>query len=82
MGLKDESKELNILLAEVKLKNVPLLIFANDRGLVQALPTDEVNSLKLNKITDRQWSICPCSAETLERLQEGMEWFIKTVQDK
>ncbi|CAD8214772.1 unnamed protein product [Paramecium octaurelia] len=43
MGLKDESKELNILFVEVKLKNVPLLIFANNQDLVQALPTDEAS---------------------------------------
>ncbi|CAK76570.1 unnamed protein product (macronuclear) [Paramecium tetraurelia] len=83
MRLEEGGKELDKLLGEAELKKVPLLVFANKQDLVQALPADEISdSLKLNKITDRQWSIVACSAKTQEGLQEGMEWLIKTVQDK
>lgn len=38
--------------------------------------------LDLHSIKDRAWQIQACSAKKSEGLQEGMEWLIKTVQER
>jgi ADP-ribosylation factor-like protein 3 len=40
--LEETGNELYSLLEEIKLQNVPLLVFANKQDLVTALPGDEV----------------------------------------
>jgi len=52
--LEESGSELNELLQEDKLANVPLLIFANKQDLLQALPADEIaEELSLHNIRDR-----------------------------
>ena len=56
--------ELNELLLEDKLANIPLLIFANKQDLLQAVPSDEISEmLSLHNIRDRTWTIQACSAK-------------------
>eukprot|EP00392_Amoebophrya_sp_AT5.2_P013053 g13164.t1 len=76
--LEESGSELNELLQEDKLANVPLLIFANKQDLLQALPADEIaEELSLHNIRDRTtWTIQACSAKEGEGLQEGMEWLV------
>ena len=65
------------LLAEEQLANVPLLVFANKQDLDLALGADEVcEALELNNISDRTWNIQACSAVSQEGLQEGCDWLI------
>jgi len=79
--LSDSGAELQKLLEENDLAGVPLLIFANKQDLLQALPADEISdTLSLQSIKDRQWSIMACSAKTKEGLQEGMEWLIAQIK--
>merc|ERR1711862_341615 len=76
--LEESGAELKELLAEDKLANVPLLIFANKQDLLQAVPADEiVQMLQLDGIVDLTWTIQACSAKTGEGLQEGMAWMIR-----
>ena len=83
-------EELHSLISEEKLKNVPLLIFANKQDMTFALSCETVSArltqlvekLKLASIEERVWSIQACSAVTKEGLQDGMEWLVKTISSK
>jgi len=47
---------------------------------VLALSPEEISeSLQLDEIEDRKWSIVACSAKTNEGLQEGVEWVLEEV---
>merc|ERR1712190_331314 len=75
--LEESGNELRELLAEDKLGGIPVLIFANKQDLLQAVPADEISeSLNLQTITDRTWTIQACSAKAGDGLQEGMEWIV------
>eukprot|EP01017_Pseudomicrothorax_dubius_P040432 TRINITY_DN6321_c0_g1_i2.p1 TRINITY_DN6321_c0_g1~~TRINITY_DN6321_c0_g1_i2.p1 ORF type:complete len:179 (+),score=57.00 TRINITY_DN6321_c0_g1_i2:168-704(+) len=79
--LAESGAELQKLLEEDDLAGVPLLIFANKQDLIQALPAEEISdTLNLQNIKARQWSIVACSAQTKEGLQEGMEWLIGQIK--
>ncbi|VDM93579.1 unnamed protein product, partial [Litomosoides sigmodontis] len=59
--------ELFELLDEEKLKNVPLLVYANKQDLVTAAKANEIaEGLQLLSIRDRSWQIQACSAVTGE----------------
>ncbi|KAI8911116.1 ADP-ribosylation factor family-domain-containing protein [Gorgonomyces haynaldii] len=73
--LAETAQELEQLLRETKLNNVPLLVFANKQDLATALPGDEIaTGLSLNAIRDRAWHIQPCSVKVGQGVKEGMEW--------
>jgi ADP-ribosylation factor-like protein 3 len=75
--LEESGQELRELLAEDKLANVPLLVYANKQDLLQAVPADEITEeLNLSAINDRTFTIQACSAKDGTGLQEGMEWLI------
>merc|ERR1712137_694540 len=75
--LEESGAELRDLLADDKLKNIPLLVFANKQDLLQATPADEISqTLQLAGISDRTWTIQACSAKEGSGLQEGMEWLV------
>ena len=81
--LKECTEELQSLLSEDNLKNVPLLVFANKQDLQFALDAEEIlNTLSLMAVKDRTWHVQACSAVTKEGLQEGMEWLVKTISEK
>ena len=70
MRLKECVDELQSLLGEDSLKNVPLLVFANKQDLQFALEAEEImNSLTLMEIKDRTWTIQACSAVTKDGKQ-------------
>ena len=79
--LSESSHELQQLLQEDKLAGVPLLILANKKDLLRALPVDDItDSMNLHCIRDRPSCIIACSAKSGEGLQEGMEWLIQTME--
>lgn len=81
--LEETGVELDDLLSEEKLCGVPVLIFANKQDLLNAQQADEIsNSLGLEKIQDRNWSIQACSGKTGEGLQTGMTWVIRNISKK
>ena len=80
--IEECTDELQTLLQEDELKDVPLMVFANKQDLDLALEADEVlEKVQLEEITNRVWNIQACSAMTKEGLQEGMEWLIKSISD-
>ncbi len=73
-------EELQTMLKEDDLKNVPLLVFANKQDLAFALSAQEIaEALMLDSIKDRKWSIYACCALTKEGIQEGMEWLVNSL---
>ena len=54
---------------------VPLLIFANKQDLIAALPPEEIEeTLNLDMINDRSWTIVACSAKEKQGKWELMNW--------
>ena len=69
------SNELQLLLEEVKLLQVPLLILANKQDLITALDADEIAlGLRLDKIRERNWQIQACSGKSGQGISLGLEW--------
>jgi ADP-ribosylation factor-like protein 3 len=78
--MEETATELETLLAEEKLKDAPVLVFANKCDLATALsPEDVSTSLNLHALRDRKWHIQKCSAKTGEGLNEGLEWGVKNL---
>eukprot|EP00798_Chlamydomonas_sp_ICE-L_P016226 gene16225-22391_t len=79
--LDESASELEQILQEEKMKNVPLLVFANKQDLVGAeSPDDIADKLDLVSMRDRSWQIQAASAKTGEGLQEGMTWMMGHVK--
>ncbi|EFO17063.2 hypothetical protein LOAG_11439, partial [Loa loa] len=75
--------ELFELLDEEKLKNVPLLVYANKQDLVTAARANEIaEGLQLLSIRDRSWQIQACSAVTGEGIKDGMDWISKNLRQQ
>eukprot|EP00598_Pedospumella_elongata_P013559 CAMPEP_0184990956 /NCGR_PEP_ID=MMETSP1098-20130426/34655_1 /TAXON_ID=89044 /ORGANISM="Spumella elongata, Strain CCAP 955/1" /LENGTH=185 /DNA_ID=CAMNT_0027516269 /DNA_START=77 /DNA_END=634 /DNA_ORIENTATION=+ len=78
--MEETGVELQQLLDEEKLANVPLLIMANKQDLMNALTPGEITAeLGLNEMRERTWQILPCSARDGTGLQEGMEWLVEQI---
>ena len=78
----ETAMELSELLEEEKLKNVPVLIFANKQDLLTAAKASEIaGGLQLVKIRDRSWQIQACSALSGEGIKDGMEWISKNIKN-
>jgi ADP-ribosylation factor-like protein 3 len=82
--LEEVNAELTRLLTEEdKLAGVPLLVFANKQDLLSALSAADISmGLNLHMVKDRAWQIQACSAKKGEGLSEGMEWLVKTIQER
>jgi len=80
---EEAKSELEAILLEEDLKNVPLMVFANKPYLTFALSAQEIaEKLTLDSIKERKWSICACSAFTKEGIQEGMEWLVNNLKEE
>ena len=61
--LEETGQELSELLLEDKLRNVPLLVYANKQDMGQAVTAAEIaEGLGLHNIKDRDWQIQSCIA--------------------
>ena len=61
--LEETGQELSELLAEDKLRGVPLLIYANKQDVAQSVTAADIaESLGLHNIKDRDWQIQSCVA--------------------
>lgn len=75
--------ELRQLVGESKLDGIPVLIFSNKQDLAAALSAAEVaEALQLQGIRNHQWQIQACSAKQSKGLQEGLEWLVRTLDDR
>lgn len=78
--LEESAMELRDLLAEDKLANVPLLVFANKQDLSTAVQdtSELLEAMGLDRdghfAGERTWTIVACSAKSGEGLQEGLDW--------
>mmetsp|Transcript_5465 Transcript_5465/g.4920 ORF Transcript_5465/g.4920 Transcript_5465/m.4920 type:complete len:186 (+) Transcript_5465:60-617(+) len=78
--IEETCLELQQLLEEEKLANVPLLVLANKQDLLNALAPDEITTeLALNEVRDRVWQILPCSAKSGDGLPVAMEWIVEQI---
>lgn len=79
--LQETSLELEDLLKEEDLKEVPVLIFANKQDVSTANRVEKVaTELSLNTIRGRPWQVQPCSAKTGEGVSVGIEWLLKSAK--
>ncbi|XP_030749756.1 ADP-ribosylation factor-like protein 3 [Sitophilus oryzae] len=81
--LEETGIELYELLSDEKLKNVPLLVYANKQDLPDSLTAaDLAEALGLPSIKDRAWQIQACTASQSKGVREGMEWICKNFKFK
>lgn len=81
--LLETGNELHELLADEKLKQVPLLVFANKQDLSNVLKASEIaETIGLVKLKDRTWQIQSCSAINGTGVKEGMDWVCKNIKKK
>ena len=79
--LEETGTELTTLLADPKLANIPVLIFANKQDLATATPPDQITiDLELHKIRDRKWQIQGCSALSGSGLDDGLKWLVQSMK--
>ena len=79
----EAKNELNKLLLEELLKDVPLLIFSNKQDLPDSLTKiDVLKMLGLEEITGRLWHFQPCSGINGQGLKEGLDWITSIVIKK
>jgi ADP-ribosylation factor-like protein 1 len=80
--IQTAKQELNALLQEQDLKNVPLLVFANKQDMPEAKTEAEISEgLLLSQIKDRQWRIVKASAKLGEGIANGLDWLIALIRD-
>lgn len=73
--IEEAGVELQQLLDEEKLTDIPLVIFANKQDLLNAMTAAELSEeLHLSSIRDRVWQIFPCSAKENSGILVGMEF--------
>jgi ADP-ribosylation factor-like protein 3 len=81
--VEESGMELQNLLDEEQLENVPLLVFANKQDLPTSLTAEEISTdMNLNTIRDRSWQIHACSAKDGEGLDEGLNWIMTEYSKK
>eukprot|EP00931_Biecheleriopsis_adriatica_P083401 TRINITY_DN569_c1_g1_i1.p1 TRINITY_DN569_c1_g1~~TRINITY_DN569_c1_g1_i1.p1 ORF type:complete len:205 (+),score=47.75 TRINITY_DN569_c1_g1_i1:76-615(+) len=81
--LEESGSELRDLLAQEALANIPILIFANKQDILSATPADEITeTLALNEISGRTWSIQACSAKDGTGLDDGLTWLVEATNSR
>ena len=76
--LLETGNELNELLEDDKLKQIPLLVYANKQDLSNVLKASEIaETIGLVKLTDRTWQIQACSAINGTGVKVKKYYFIK-----
>jgi small GTP-binding protein len=69
------AEQLNAVLGEDELRNLPLVIMANKQDLESAMKPDEISrSLQLTNMKDRQWAIFPTSGLVGTQVKEAFAW--------
>ncbi|XP_036322908.1 ADP-ribosylation factor-like protein 3 [Rhagoletis pomonella] len=79
--LSETGRELFELLMDNRLKQVPLLVFANKQDLPNALTASEVaEAVQLVRLEERTWQIIGCSAVDGTGIKDGMDWVCKNMK--
>ncbi|NXK94092.1 ARL14 protein, partial [Formicarius rufipectus] len=73
--LEESRKELELILKNESLRNVPVVVLANKQDLPGALNAEEITRrLKVKKYcSDRTWYVQPCCASTGQGLAEALQ---------
>eukprot|EP00948_MAST-09A_sp_MAST-9A-sp1_P001918 g1918.t1 len=80
--LEEAVTELNTLLNEELLSNVPVLVYANKQDLMSAMDSDEIMSSINSTCKTVTWMKCfACSAKTGEGIQDGLSELVKRVNN-
>lgn len=73
--LQEARKELDQMLDDEALRDVPLLVFANKKDLPNALPTSELSErLGLEAMRKRRWFIQSACAQNGDGIIAGLDW--------
>ena len=81
--LEEAKEELDNVLADDRMRDCVLLVFANKQDMPHAASTTEItDKLGLQHHRDRQWFIQSTCAVTGEGIVEGLEWMANTLKRK
>ncbi|XP_057298979.1 E3 ubiquitin-protein ligase TRIM23-like [Hydractinia symbiolongicarpus] len=77
--LSEAHDELSKLVAEKRLQEALVLIYANKQDLPNAISVDELRDrIGIHRIcSGRTWTMIGCSAHTGDGLQEGLDWMAR-----
>ncbi|XP_070137562.1 ADP-ribosylation factor-like protein 3 isoform X1 [Drosophila bipectinata] len=79
--LPEAGSELFEMLMDNRLKQVPVLIFANKQDMPDAMSASEVaEKMGLVQLQGRTWEIKACTATDGTGLKEGMDWVCKNMK--
>ncbi|KAH8284384.1 hypothetical protein KR018_011117, partial [Drosophila ironensis] len=79
--LPEAGSELFEMLMDNRLKQVPVLIFANKQDMPDAMSASEVaEKMSLVQLQGRTWEIKACTATDGAGLKEGMDWVCKNMK--
>ncbi|XP_055376523.1 ADP-ribosylation factor-like protein 3 [Condylostylus longicornis] len=79
--LKETGDELLEIINDEKMKDVPLLVFANKQDLPNAMTASEVaEHIGLITLENKTWQIQACSAVDGTGVKEGMDWACKNMK--
>ncbi|KAH8293875.1 hypothetical protein KR054_005930, partial [Drosophila jambulina] len=79
--LPEAGSELFEMLMDNRLKQVPVLIFANKQDMPDAMSAAEVaERMSLVQLQGRTWEIKACTAVDGTGLKEGMDWVCKNMK--
>ena len=81
--LEEAKEELDNVLADDRMRDCVLLVFANKQDMPHAASTTEItDKLGLQHHRERQWFIQSTCAVTGEGIVEGLEWMANTLKRK
>ena len=81
--IEDAAEELKKILAEVELKDCPVLVMANKQDLNGALtPNDVMEKMGMNQLQGRTLFVQGTSATTGQGLREGLDWMASALLKK
>jgi small GTP-binding protein len=77
----DECKqEFKRMVNDPKLKNVPILIYANKQDLPKALKRDAIkDKLQLSQLKQKKWTVQECTATKGSGISEGLDWLAANI---
>ncbi|CAF3735099.1 unnamed protein product, partial [Adineta steineri] len=79
--LNESKDDMDRMLGEDELRDIPLLIYLNKIDLPNGLKQEQViKEMKLNDIKNRQWYLQSCSADTGDGLHEGLDWLMRAMK--
>ncbi|KAJ3437016.1 adp-ribosylation factor f-related [Anaeramoeba flamelloides] len=75
--LKENKIALHNVFKDVRMKNLPLLVYVNkfNSGEEQMTTKEIIKGLELEKL-EQNWHVQPCSQVTKEGLFEGLDWIV------